>query len=82
MHAVEQGIRYHDAEHSLTLKTWDAPRVAPEERSLLNFDNALPAVKDGMHFCLCNNVWGTNFVMWFDDDMKFRFTLQGRMKRS
>ena len=29
-----------------------------------------------MHFCLYNNVWGTNFVMWFDDDMQFRFLLE------
>ncbi|MCF7976220.1 MAG: DUF5054 domain-containing protein [Phycisphaerae bacterium] len=77
LHALEHGIRYSDAHHSLTINTWDAPLVAPGERSLLNFDNALPAAEDGMHVCLGNNVWGTNFVMWFDHDMKFRFTLRG-----
>ena len=25
---------------------------------------------------LHNNVWGTNFTMWFDDDLRFRFVLE------
>ena len=58
------------------IESMDAPLVAPGERNLLNFDNALPDPGDGMHFCLCNNVWGTNFAMWFEDDMQFRFKLR------
>jgi len=77
LHAVTDGVRYVDTRGSMVIGTWDAPLVAPGERSLLNFDNARPAVEGGMHFCLCNNVWGTNFVMWFDEDMQFRFRLTG-----
>jgi len=29
----------------------------------------------GMHFDLYNNLWGTNFPMWFEDDCRFRFRL-------
>jgi hypothetical protein len=54
----------------------DPPLVAPGEGTLLNFDNRLPEVKDGIHFCLHNNVWGTNFRMWFEDDMKYRFVFK------
>ena len=75
LHAVTEGIRYSDPHGKLEIKTLDAPLVAPGERTLLNFDNSRPAPEDGMHFCLHNNVWGTNFVMWFDDDMRFRFNL-------
>ena len=28
-----------------------------------------------MHFNLVNNLWGTNFVMWYEDDARFRFSL-------
>jgi hypothetical protein len=28
-----------------------------------------------MHFNLYNNVWGTNFAMWYDEDSRFRFSL-------
>ncbi len=77
MHAVAKGIRYFDPRGTMAIETLDAPLVAPGERTLLKFDNAHPSPEDGMHFCLCNNVWGTNFVMWFDDDMRFRFVLRG-----
>jgi len=76
VHAVAEGVRYTDERGSLFLKTYDAPLVAPGERNLLTFDNARPAPEAGMHFCLGNNVWGTNFVMWFEDDMRFRFALR------
>lgn len=76
LHGIESSIRYLEAENVLSIASLDAPLVAPGERSLLNFDNALPKPEEGMHFCLCNNVWGTNFVMWFDEDMRFRFTVK------
>lgn len=75
MHAIAGEVRYRDKGNVMRIFSPDASLVAPGERGLLNFDNALPDPAGGMHFCLCNNVWGTNFVMWFDDDMRFRFSL-------
>ncbi|MDO9542110.1 MAG: DUF5054 domain-containing protein, partial [Kiritimatiellia bacterium] len=77
LHAVTEGVRYSDKRSQMIIKTLDAPLVAPGKRSLLNFDNARFPPDGGMHFCLFNNVWGTNFVMWFEKDMRFRFTLRG-----
>ncbi len=76
MHAILDGVRFEDSPGKLYIESPDAPLVAPGERNLLNFDNQLPEVNQGVHFCLHNNVWGTNFVMWFEDDMKYRFTLK------
>jgi hypothetical protein len=76
MHAVGNSIRYSDSNGKMTINSLDAPLVAPGERTLLDFDNEKPSPSDGMHFCLCNNVWGTNFVMWFEDDMRFRFKVR------
>ena len=76
LHAVGSGIRYSDPRGTLAIESLDACLVAPGERTLLRFDNARPAVGRGMHFCLCNNVWGTNFTMWFGEDMRFRFRLR------
>ena len=44
--------------------------------SLLDFNNELPKVEDGVHFCLFNNVWGTNYTMWFEEDMQYRFVVR------
>ena len=60
---------------SFTLSALDSPLVAPGQRSLLNFTNDQPDMQEGVHFCLLNNLWGTNFPMWFEEDCRFRFTI-------
>ena len=52
------------------------PLVAPGEPSLLDFNDRQPPLERGMHFNLYNNVWGTNFPMWSDEDARFRFVLR------
>jgi len=77
LHAVNTGLKWRDGSEQLRLETLDAFLVAPGRRTMLEFDNAQPDVAAGMHFCLENNVWGTNFSMWFEDDCAYRFTLRG-----
>jgi len=72
LHAVGRGVTYGD---SLRIDSLDAPLVAPGEPSLLDFNNQQPDLTKGMHFDLYNNLWGTNFPMWFEDDCRFRFRL-------
>ena len=72
LHAVGRGVFYNDGKHTLTIETLDAPLVAPGEPSLLNFNSQQPALGKGMHFNLYNNVWGTNFPQWCDEDARFR----------
>jgi hypothetical protein len=75
LHAVNTGIYYEDESSRMALQTQDAPLVAPGSRSLLNFNNRQPNLRRGFHFCLYNNIWGTNFPMWYDEDGFFRFNL-------
>ncbi len=48
--------------------------------SLLDFHDRLPDMNGGLHFNLYNNVWGTNFPMWFNDDMTFRFIIRRKQQ--
>jgi hypothetical protein len=73
LHAVGSGVYYHDKRGQLAIETLDAPLVAPGEPSLLDFNNRQPPLRKGMHFNLYNNVWGTNFPMWYGEDARFRF---------
>jgi hypothetical protein len=73
LHAVGQGLVYRNEPLELLLITLDAPLVAPGEPSLLDFNNEPPDLSKGMHFNLYNNVWGTNFPMWYDEAARFRF---------
>lgn len=75
LHAVGAGAFYDDGHDCLALETLDAPLIAPGEPSLLSFDSEPPALEKGLHVNLYNNVWGTNFPQWYDEDARFRFAL-------
>lgn len=75
MHAVNKGMFYRGADGAVTIETWDAAVVSPGERRLLQFDHSFANLEGGMHVNLHNNVWGTNFPAWYEDDALFRFKL-------
>ncbi|MGV8026288.1 MAG: DUF5054 domain-containing protein [Anaerolineaceae bacterium] len=75
LHASGKGVMCEDGKDGLEILALDSPLVAPGQPSLLNFSNDQPNLKDGMHFNLYNNVWGTNFPMWFNENCRFRFTI-------
>ncbi|HBA91479.1 MAG TPA: hypothetical protein DCZ08_06915, partial [Anaerolineaceae bacterium] len=76
LHASGQYVRVEDAEGDLTITALDSTLVAPGEPSLLNFHNGQPDMTRGVHFNLYNNLWGTNFPMWFEEDCRFRFVIR------
>ncbi|MFF2271614.1 DUF5054 domain-containing protein [Agromyces sp. NPDC058136] len=76
LHAVaEVSHTAADAGRAFALRPIDSALVAVGRPALYRFDNTVPDPNDGMHVNLHNNMWGTNFTMWFDDDLRFRFTL-------
>jgi hypothetical protein len=76
MHALSKGIYYKDARGSFAIETLDAPVAALGEKSPIYYSEAQPDMAKGIHFSLFNNAWGTNFVQWFGEDMRFRFILR------
>lgn len=71
LHATDYGVVYDE----LAIESVDTALVAPQEPSLLNFTNEKPADAAPVFFNLYNNVWGTNFPMWYDENARFRFAL-------
>jgi hypothetical protein len=76
LHALNSGVRCQDPHGSISIETLDSALVAPGQPSLLDFNNRQPNLRQGLHFNLVNNLWGTNFPMWYEDDARFRFTLR------
>ena len=76
MHALSEGFQYDEGEHSFSVETLDSPVVALGERTPLGFSNAQPDLNGGVHACLFNNAWGTNYIMWYGEDMRFRFVVR------
>lgn len=72
LHATDFGVVYDE----LSIETIDTALVAPQEPSLLNFCDVKPLDEEGVYFNLYNNIWGTNFPMWYDEDARFRFLMK------
>ncbi len=54
-----------------------SPLVSVGKGKILEFDNKFENVKtDGLSFILYNNVWGTNFPLWYEDNAKFKFEIK------
>jgi hypothetical protein len=75
MHAVIGGLHYKGPEGGLTIEPLDAPVVALGEKMPVHFTRNQPDLAKGFHFSLFNNGWGTNYVQWFGEDMRFRFRI-------
>ena len=70
--AVDEGVRNQD----VRIRPLDSPLVAPFGRRLLQY-NVRDAQED-LWFCLYDNIWNTNFPMWYSDDGLFRFEVEKR----
>jgi hypothetical protein len=75
LHVVGNGAFYQDDARRLHIHSLDAALIALGKPVLLNFDSPGLLLDDGLHFNLYNNLWGTNFPMWYDEDSAFRFIL-------
>lgn len=79
LHAVQDGARAFDRTTDspcFTLEPFDTALVAPGRPSLLRFDDTLPDAADGVHALLHDNVWGTNFPMWWGGPFAARFVVR------
>src|SRR5215467_11755132 len=76
MHALSRGFGYEDDNGTFLVDTLDAPLVALGSKSPLYFSHEQPDLSAGVHCNLFNNAWGTNYIMWFGENMKFRFLLR------
>jgi len=70
--AVDKGIRNDEK----TIIPLDSALVAPFGRKLLHYE--FESLKQDMYFLLYDNIWNTNFPIWYSDDAIFRFIIKPR----
>ncbi len=77
MHAIGSGIAcaVGDGRSRLAIASQDAPLVSIGRPRILDFDQRVPDCREGLFFNLHNNLWGTNFPMWYSDDAVFTFSI-------
>ena len=76
MHCLQKVFEYQQSGDRFAVETLDAPVVALGDRTPLRFSNDQPDLSKGIHSCLYNNAWGTNYIMWYGEDVCARFVLK------
>jgi len=74
LHAVES-IWAKGTQARWNWEMLDAPLIGWGEGKLLAFDREKPDMNKGFGVCLHNNVWGTNFPMWYQGNGRCRVRL-------
>lgn len=75
LHATDGQVWYENMEIELL----DSCLLSAGGAALLNFENRLPRETDHpdrVDLNLYNNIWGTNFPMWYEEEARFRFILK------
>lgn len=96
LHAVsEEGISVDNndtgsdgggCQYRMQIQSLDAPLVGVGTPDLFFNVRERPAMEAGVAFNLVNNIWGTNYIMWYpyrekDATMRFRFELTVKKKK-
>ena len=76
LHAVRNTVTYNGPEGRCQIFPIDSPLVAPGKPELYDFSCKQPQTHHGMAFNLWNNMWNTNFTMWSEDDLRFRYRIK------
>lgn len=74
MHATDGAVSFE----TISVEPLDSPLVSVGERALLKFPDTAANLEKGIFCNLHNNVWGTNFPMWYGEDARFRFIIRNK----
>lgn len=75
LHAV-QCARLQTKERKYIFTNRHAPLISPGKGKILHYDNKIEDIsKDGITYVLQDNVWGTNFPLWYEENALFDFDI-------
>lgn len=76
LNAVEKAILKTDS-NSYEFINCDCPLISVGKGKILEYDNKSEDYKkDGISYVLYDNVWGTNFPLWYEENAKFEFVIK------
>ena len=79
VHGSDYGVKYAEPV-PLSVTSWDAPILSVGGDNYFPVPMENPDVSEGFSFNLFNNLWGTNYIMWYpyqkgEESSMYRFTL-------
>ena len=76
MHGIDRYIDLVTATDTLRIWSPTAFLANIGEAKGINYSLAYPDIRGGVHFNLSNNLWGTNFQMWNEGSLTYRFKVE------
>ncbi len=74
LHAVRNVI-LSNCNNTIKITNLTTPLVSVGKGKILEFDNKFEKTEDGISYVLYNNVWGTNFPLWYEENACFEFLI-------
>lgn len=75
MHGIDNAIGYRAADKQFTIKAIDSRIMSIGQIDNLDFKKKSVEIDKGFYFHLLNTTWGTNFTMWYEDEIEASFEL-------
>lgn len=76
MHGIDRYVDLTTATGTIRIWSETAFLVNIGEANGLAYSTEYADKEGGIHFNLCNNLWGTNFSMWNEGSLTYRFTIE------
>lgn len=76
MHGIDRYVDLVTTSGTIRIESEAAFLVNVGEARGLAYSTDYPDKKGGIHFNLSNNLWGTNFSMWNEGSLTYRFTVE------
>ena len=79
VHSSDKGVKYGDPV-PLMISSWDTNVVSIGGANVFPVPMETPDVDEGFGFNIFNNLWGTNYIMWYpyllgEESGRYRFTI-------
>ncbi len=76
MHGIDNYVDITTQKGIIRITSLDAPVFSVGERRTMNYSLYYPDINSGIHFCLFNNLWTTNFSAWWEGSLSYRFKIE------
>ncbi|WP_353129526.1 DUF5054 domain-containing protein [Parapedobacter pyrenivorans] len=76
MHGVDNHFDIVTGKGVIRITSLDAPVASIGDRRAMNYSLYYPDINGGIHFCLFNNLWTTNFNAWWEGSLTYRFKIE------
>ena len=74
LHAVRSVVLKNN-KNTIKITNLTLPLVSVGKGKILEFDDNYEKIEDGLSYVLYNNVWGTNFPLWYEENARFEFEI-------